>query len=99
MAKPLRFLDEAVAEGHEAWNWYRVRSEKAGQRFQAAFEQAIESIEEQPERWPEYLLGTRCIPVKRFPYVVVYPESETELQVIAVALGHRRQAYWKKRLK
>ena len=98
MAKPLKFLDEAIVEGHEAWTWYRLRSEKAGSRFQAAFEQAIEKFTEEPGRWPEYLHGTRYVSLKRFPYIIVYRESADELQVIPVAHGHRRQAYWKKRM-
>jgi plasmid stabilization system protein ParE len=99
MAKPLKFLDEAVREGHNAWRWYRERSERAGLRFQKAFEQAVEELVDHPDRWPVYHLGTKCISLKRFPYIIVYRELEDELQIVAVAHAHRRQGYWRKRLK
>jgi hypothetical protein len=83
--KPLRFLDEAVVEAQKASIWYWQHSERAGRRFQQAFEK-------------EYLLDTKCIPLKRFPYIIVYRELEEEIQIVAVAHAHRRQAYWKKRL-
>ncbi|MBI1830407.1 MAG: type II toxin-antitoxin system RelE/ParE family toxin [Planctomycetes bacterium] len=99
MAKPIRFLDEAIAEANEAWTWYRDRSERAAQRFRAAFEQAIQRIADNPEGWGEYLRGTRCISLCRFPYIIVFRETADEVQVIAVAHTHRREGYWKKRVK
>jgi hypothetical protein len=35
--------------------------------------------------------------MRRFPYLVVYREVSTGLQVIAVAHGRRRPGYWKNR--
>jgi toxin ParE2 len=98
MAKPLRILEGAALEAHQAWQWYRDRSEQAGQRFQKALEEAIEKIQEHPDRWPEYIQGTKYVTVKRFPYLLIYRESEHEIQVIAVAHSHRRQDYWQSRL-
>jgi toxin ParE2 len=98
MAKRLSFLDEGVVEAHKAWLWYQERSEQAGYRFQQAFEEAIEKIQSHPDRWPGYLLETKCVTLKRFPYLIIYRELEDELQVIAVAHAHRRPGYWKQRL-
>lgn len=98
MAKPLKILDEAVTEGAEAWNWYRVRSERAGRRFQQALEDAIQKLQADPDRWPTYLRGTKYVALKRFPYIVVYRELDEDLQIIAIAHSHRRRGYWKKRM-
>ena len=98
MAKPLRFLDEAAAEARTAALWYLERSEQAGNRFQKAFEDAIKKIQEHPDCWADYLRGTKYVTLKRFPYLIVYRELENELQIIAVAHGHRRHGYWKRRL-
>jgi len=37
--------------------------------------------------------------LKRFPYLIVFREMDSEIQIIAVAHGRRRQGYWKRRLK
>ena len=99
MNKPLRILDLAAKEAHEAWLWYRARSKRVGQRFQEALEQAVLQIKEQPDRWPEYLCATKLLRLKRFPYIIVFREMDSELQIIAVAHAHRRPGYWRRRLK
>jgi plasmid stabilization system protein ParE len=97
MPKALRILTEAESEAREAYQWYRERSERAAARFQGEFERAIEEIQEHPQRWPEYLHGTRFRRLRRFPYLVVYRDLEDEIQVIAVSHGHRREGYWRRR--
>ena len=52
MNKPLAFLEDAIAEGRSAWEWYADRSAKAGQRFQDALDKAWNEILEDPRRWP-----------------------------------------------
>jgi plasmid stabilization system protein ParE len=99
MPKPVRILTLATKEARKAWLWYRKRSTRVGGRFQKALEQAIEQIAAQPNRWPEYYHGTRFIMLKRFPYIVVFRATDTEVQIIAVAHAHRRPAYWARRLK
>jgi plasmid stabilization system protein ParE len=98
MAKPLRMLDEAIDEAHEAWTWYQQRSDRAASRFEHAFDRAIQEIRDDPERWPEYRFGTRFWRLRKFPYIVVYRVTEDEVQVIAVAHGHRKEAYWRRRI-
>ena len=98
MAKRLRMLDEAAAETREAWLWYRRRNIRASDRFQLAFEAAVASIQDDPERAAAYLRNTQFVPLKRFPYIVIYRNLEHELQIVAIAHTHRRRGYWKKRL-
>ena len=97
MAKPLQFLAEAADEGHEAWQWYLKRSPRAAQRFQQEIDRAIDEIGKQPDRWPEYVHGTRYFPLRRFPYVVVFRETDAAVQIIAIAHSHRREGYWRRR--
>lgn len=61
-------------------------------------DQAIDRISEGPERWAAYLHGTRRYLLKRFPYLVVYRETATGLQVIAVAHAKRKPGYWRHRI-
>lgn len=99
MPKPVRMLVLAAKEARKAWLWYRTRSTRAGWRFQQALERAIAEIHAQPDRWPEYDQATQYAMLKRFPYVVIFRELDSEVQIVAVAHAHRRPGYWKRRLK
>jgi toxin ParE1/3/4 len=99
MAKlPIEIHFEAHLEEEIAFNWYRVRSVSAADEFLQAIEQARSDIQESPEMWAEYLYGTRRYLLKRFPYVVVYRVLEHRIEVIAIAHGRRKSAYWAGRL-
>jgi len=98
MNKPLAFLEDAIAEGRSAWEWYADRSAKAAQRFQDALDKAWNEILEDPRRWPTYLHGTQYYPIRRFPYLVVFRETSTAIEILAIAHAHRKAGYWKRRL-
>lgn len=89
---------EAIAEASGARMWYAERSSFAADAFMAELDDAIESICKSPDRWPNYLHGTRRYLMKRFPYLVVYRVTDDKLQVIAVAHGKRKPGYWRRRL-
>ncbi len=97
IALDLDFHPAAVKEARKAYRWYVRRSARAGSRFQAALEVALEQIVESPDRWPQYLHGTRFRLVRRFPFVVVYRQSADRIQILAVAHGRRKPGYWKRR--
>ena len=87
----------AVTEARKAYRWYLSRNARAGDRFQAALEAAIEQIAGSPERWPSYLHGTRYRLLRGFPFIVVYRQLVDRLQIVAIAHGRRKPAYWKRR--
>lgn len=87
----------AIAEARAAHRWYLRRSARAARCFRLALEAAIQQITESPERWSTYLHGTRCRPLRRFPYIVVYREQPDRVQVVALAHGRRRPGYWQRR--
>jgi len=87
----------AIAEARAARNWYGERSSKAAARFVAELDRAVERITTTPKAYPSYLHGTRVYRLRRFPYLVVYLETSSAVDVIAVAHGRRKPGYWKKR--
>jgi toxin ParE2 len=89
---------KAVAEARAARGWYARRSVWAAQRFIDALDRAVQQIINAPKQWPPYLHGTRAIRLKRFPYLVVFIETKVSVVILAVAHGHRRAGYWKKRM-
>lgn len=60
----------------------------------AELDVAIERIEETPRQWPPYLAKTRRYLLRRFPFFVVFRETNDRLQILAVAHARRRPGYW-----
>jgi plasmid stabilization system protein ParE len=88
---------EAQLEARAAREWYRERSEAAAEGFVAELDNAVREIGESPERWPKYTPSTRRFLFRRYPYYVVYRQLLTIIQILAVAHGHRRPGYWRRR--
>ena len=89
---------EAVAEARAAAQWYRERSALVADAFLAELGRAVESIAENPERYPQYVRATRRYFLQRFPFYLVYREVSGKLEVVAIAHGRRKPGYWKRRI-
>jgi toxin ParE1/3/4 len=95
MAKlPIDYHPMARLEAMEVFDWYRVRSLLAAERFQRELEEAQRVIQDLPDAWPPYLAGTRHYLLKRFPYGVVYRRQESQIEIVAVAHTRREPGYW-----
>ena len=85
MTPPVRFEDEADAEYRAAGRWYETRRIGLGLEFFDAVDAALELIARMPRagapvpRLPPDL-PVRRAPVKRFPYHVVYLETEPQFE-------------------
>ena len=93
----VEFHPEAIAEARAAAEWYKARSRPVADAFVAEISHAVEQIEDEPDRWPEYILGTRRYLLHRFPFLIVYRQEGQAIQVLAVAHGRRAPGYWKSR--
>lgn len=90
---------EAIAEATEAREWYFERSAAAADALMAELDEAIEQIGNAPHRWGQYLLGTRHVVLRRFPFAVVYQYDGEIAYVVAVAHAKRKPGYWAERLR
>ncbi len=90
---------EAIREARVARQWYEDRSPVAGAAFLSELDYAIGQVTDDPDRHAGYLQGTQRYLLKRFPYLVVYRVTAKRIQVVAVAHGHRKPGYWRRRLK
>jgi plasmid stabilization system protein ParE len=88
----------AFAEVQAAAEWYRQRSERAASGFLDEIDWAISQISSAPTRFPSFGFGTRRMLLRRFPYFVLFRETVTHLEVVAVAHGRRRPNYWRDRI-
>jgi toxin ParE1/3/4 len=96
--KSVEIHPAAIEELQGAIAWYLDRSRAAAANFAAEVERAIEQVSESPGRWPRGKWAARRFILRRFPFVIVYRETETTIQVVAIAHGRRRPGYWKQRL-
>ena len=104
MTSRVRFEDEADAEYRHAGHWYEGRRTDLGIEFFDAVDAAVRQIVELPRagaRVPRLpaTLPVRRVPVKRFPYHVVYLETPAAIRILAVAHDRRKPGYWKGRLR
>lgn len=96
-ARSVRLHPEAARDLEEGVRFYLTRSAVAGERFLADVAAGLELLQEAPERWPRFHLGTRRFVMAAFPYSIVYRITGDEVHVIAVAHARRRPLYWGKR--
>jgi len=99
VSKPIRVEDSAKNELRAIVAWYEDKQPGLGGEFFAEVERTLELIERHPAlgasvpRVPAER-GTRRLPLRRFPYTVVYREGAVDIQVVAFAHNRRRPGYW-----
>lgn len=103
MKKTIRVDAEAEAEIAHAIDRYEAEREGLGAEFWDELRTAMRTLEAPgPECGPVIglprELGVRRKLLVRFPYAIVFVEGDTFVRVISVMHGHRRPAYWNRRL-
>ena len=93
----VRIHPAALEEAETATAWYRQRSSRAAEMFLDELDCAIERIGQHTEQYSSYEFGTRRIVLRRFPYLVVFRQTSSGIEIIAVAHGRRRPGYWRDR--
>ncbi|MFT3665000.1 type II toxin-antitoxin system RelE/ParE family toxin [Piscinibacter sp.] len=68
-----------------------------GEAFIAEFHHAVELLREHPKLGARWRGPLRRLPMRRFPYSIVYHESLAALRIIAIAHQSRRPGYWRGR--
>ena len=89
------FHPDAEAEHLDTVVYYETRRAGLGALYLAAFEQALETVRDNPHRYrivnePDI----RRVPLARFPLSIIYRETSKRVEILAVAHHKRRPAYW-----
>jgi toxin ParE1/3/4 len=94
------FFGEAARIEHlEHVAYYEKQRPGLGARYLAAFETAMVSICEHPDRFRvAHAPGIRRFRVAGFPYSILYRQSGPDIEVLVVAPHRRRPDYWLGRL-
>ncbi len=104
MSARVRFEAEADAEYRSAARWYEEQRPGLGTEFLDAVDAAIDFAMRFPRAGTPVprvsaSLAVRAVPVRRFPYHVVYLPTESSVRILAVAHDRRRPGYWTDRLR
>lgn len=92
------FHPDVKLEISEAYQWYQNQAEGLGDDYIFELELAFQTIAEIPYIWPKFKNEFRRYILSRFPFAVIYKESEHKLYVVAVMHQSRKPNYWIKRL-
>ena len=96
---------EAESDLYEAYSWYELHSVGLGDTFLDSVQAALQSIRENPNRFPEVLRDPQT-PVRRallktFPYGVYFAliDSGETVSVLACMHARREPSRWIRRVR
>lgn len=75
--------DRAKIEIADAYDWYERQKTGLGEKFFKAFEKTLDSIKKTPEGFEE-MIYHRQIPIKKFPFVILYEKVGQVIYIDAV---------------
>ena len=99
MAKKITFTPEAEQDADNGYFWYESNRIGLGREFLTAVDACLQSISRNPKTYQVLYKGYRRAVVRRFPYAVLYEETEIEILVYAVFDCRQDPEKWQERLK
>lgn len=80
-----------------AASYARKVNRELGESFIAEFDRSARLLGEYPRLGATWRGRIRRLPLRRFPYSIVYYVGESEVRILAVAHQRRRPGFWKGR--
>lgn len=96
MSYKLILRQEAERDLVEAYKWYEEKVPGLGTDFLAVIERALESIQDNPARFPVIYRNVRRALMRRFPYGIFYFFEGEIIVVLGVMHTARNPAKWRK---
>ncbi|HVY71285.1 MAG TPA: type II toxin-antitoxin system RelE/ParE family toxin [Verrucomicrobiae bacterium] len=88
---------KATSELESSAVWYEERQVGLGNDFLEEYAIALQRVAMNPDFGTRVLGQHRKLNFQRFPYAVVYRQTEETIYVVAVMHLHRRPFYWRNR--
>lgn len=88
------FHPEIASEIKASYNWYQEQASGLGDDFIAELEAAYDAVAELPETWPKFQKGFRRYLLTRFPFSIIYKDTNENIFVVAVMHNSRKPGYW-----
>jgi toxin ParE1/3/4 len=89
--------EEELVEG--ALYYARESGPELGHAFITEFERSVEILRAHPTLGAIWRGQVRRLPLRRFPYSIVYMLQKQEVRIFALAHQRRRLGYWRSRTK
>jgi toxin ParE1/3/4 len=99
MRTRVRLRAEAESEIEAAATWYGERSDDVAARFLTAIQESFDFLERFPNTGGR-IEGVRVqsrarqVPVRTFPYQIIFMKLDDVIEVIAIAHKRQRPGYW-----
>jgi plasmid stabilization system protein ParE len=93
----VRFRPEIPDDIAGACRWYESRATGLGERFLRELKLTLSRIAQTPEAYAKGDREVRSARMHRFPYVVHFRITGTDLVVVAVMYGGRDPSIWRDR--
>jgi plasmid stabilization system protein ParE len=100
MKKYLIKIDvEALSDLREITAWYELQKVDLGKRFQNAVIEQINHLAENPQIFVIRYQKIRCMPVKKFPYMIHFyiNTQDSSVEVLAIISTDRNPKIWKEK--
>jgi plasmid stabilization system protein ParE len=99
VTKPVRPTAEAEEEIRSAIRWYSDERPELGQQLWEESQRVVELISKRPAignivRRLRVGGVVRRMPLRRFPYFIIYRERDDYIEMVAFAHMRRRPRYW-----
>ena len=92
--KPVELHPSAKSELIDSIDWYNQEEPGLGYEFYDLVIEHIKRIHIFPEMWPDIYDGVRRLPVKKYPYSILYQELEDKFFIFAIMHDARKPLYW-----
>jgi plasmid stabilization system protein ParE len=93
----VRVCSAAASDYTEALCWYAERDSDVALQFEAEFEGVLAQISDAPDRQPTLDENHRYLPMRRFPFLIIYRCSGNSTTIVAVAHTSRSPDFWHSR--
>lgn len=76
----------------QASEWYEKQREGLGTAFQEYVYDAFDQLAESPFIYAPYRIHYRKMPLRRFPYSIIYQVIDAEQTVVVIAVLHQKRS-------
>ena len=91
------FTEAARADLAEAVDWYHVHAAQMVPEFRESVRAAVARIAANPKQFPAGPHQTRRALLQRFPYLLIFRETDEDCYVVAVFHTRRDPTTWRRR--
>jgi plasmid stabilization system protein ParE len=98
MAKTVTFTPEADDDSYQGYAWYEGRRIGLGREFITAVDACLQSISRNPKLYQTIYKDYRRAVVRRFPFSVIYEETDSAIIIYAIFGGRQDPNKWRERV-